>query len=151
LATLTVAAHSPDRGTWVTTAQVVTPDLGSAAAPPPVAETSEAQAEPPRAIEVLGQRLQVDAPKAGASIGRTAFVQGIAFDPGVDQVDVFLEPDRDRGGRLVGSISLRTPSPARFSVTISGLPPGQHTLYVHAHSALANRESVVPIPVESST
>jgi hypothetical protein len=127
---------------------VVTPDLGSAAPPPPVAEPPPSQAEPPRAVEVLGQRLQVDAPKAGANIGRTAFVQGIAFDLGVDQVDVFLEPDRDRGGRLVGSTSLRTATPARFSVTIT-IPPGQHTLYVHARSTLANRESIVPIPIES--
>jgi hypothetical protein len=150
LTTLTLAAHSPDRGTWLTTAQVVTPDLGSAAPLPPVAETSQAQAEPPRAVEVLGQRLQVDAPRAGASIGRTAFVQGIAFDLGVDQVEVFLEPDRDRGGRLVGSTTLRSSSPARFSVSIT-IPAGQHTLYVHARSSAANRESVVPIPVESGT
>jgi hypothetical protein len=150
LTTLTVAAHSPDRGTWVTTAQVVTPELGSAAAPPPVAEASEAQKAPPRPVEVLGPRLQVDAPRAGASISRTALVQGVALDPGVNQVDVFLEPDRDRGGRLVGSASLRQPTPARFSVTIS-VPPGQHTLYVHARSTLANRELVVPIPVAGST
>jgi hypothetical protein len=150
LSTLTLAAHSPERGTWVTTAEVVTPDLGSAAPLPPVAEASEVQAEPPRPVEVLGQRLQVDSPKAGANIGRTAFIQGIAFDAGVDQVEVFLEPDRDRGGRLVGSTSLRTPTPARFSVSVS-LPPGQHTLYVHARSGSANRESVVPIPVDSGS
>jgi hypothetical protein len=150
LTTLTLAAHSPDRGTWVTTAQVVTPDLGSAAAPPPVAEASEAQKEPPRPVEVLGPRLQVDAPRAGASIGRTALVQGVAFDPGVDQVEVFLEPDRDRGGRLIGSASLRQSTPARFSVSIN-VPPGQHTLYVHARSTVTNRELVVPIPVATST
>jgi hypothetical protein len=150
LANLTLAAHTPERGTWITTVQLVTPELGSAAALPPVAEESQAQAEPPRPIELLGQRLQVDSPRAGATIGRTAFVQGMALDPGVDQVEVFLEPDRDRGGRLVGSATLRTAAPARFSVTIT-IPPGQHTLYVHARSTAAiSRESIVPIPVDTS-
>ena len=74
-------------------------------------------------------------------------MQGIAFDPGVDQVDVFLEPDRDHGGRLVGSTSLAKGSPGRFSVSIN-VPAGQHTLYVHARSAIGNRELVVPIPVD---
>jgi hypothetical protein len=154
LTTLTVAAHSPDRGTWLSTVQVVAPDLGSAAAPPALPDARpdapDVPSEPPRPAEVLTQRLQIDSPKAGATVGRTMLVQGIAFDPGVDEVDVFLEPDRDRGGRLIGSVSLRQPTPARFSVTITNLPPGPHTLYIHARSAPLNRESIVPIPVEGS-
>jgi hypothetical protein len=94
-------------------------------------------------------RLQLDAPRAGATLSRSAQVQGIIYDPGVDRVDVFLEPDRDHGGRLVGSVQLRQATPARFSVPIS-VPPGGHVLYVHAHSAITGQDQVVSVAVQGA-
>jgi len=138
LTTLTVAAHSPEHGTWLSSVQVVVPDL------PPAVVAAPAPEAPRPAAEVTPQRLQVDSPKAGSTIGRTALVQGIAFDQAVDHVDVFLEPDRDHGGRLVGTGPARQAS--RFKITLNGVPPGAHTLYVHAYAG--SRESVVSFAVD---
>jgi hypothetical protein len=66
-------------------------------------------------------------------------------------VDVFIEPDRDGGGRLVGSaIAARDQLPgAPFMATVAA-PLGMHTFYVHVHAPTAAREEVLILPVTVS-
>jgi hypothetical protein len=149
LTTLTLSARSASRGTWLSTVQVIAPELGSR---PPATTSTDAPLLPRAVADVIGPsppRVQLDAPKAGATLGRSAQVQGVVYEPGVDRVDVFLEPGRDRGGRLVGSAVVRQPTPARFTATIN-VPPGPHTLYVHVHSVTTGREQVVSVAVEGA-
>jgi hypothetical protein len=87
-------------------------------------------------------------------------VEGTVSDPagvpgaGIDRVEAYLEPDRDEGGKEL------VPVPNRMKRNIDGdlvayafvldAPRGQHTVYVHAHSATSGRETVVAVPVKIS-
>src|SRR5712691_135393 len=95
--TLTLAAHTPERGTWLSSVQVVVPSLGSVPAPPVVVPV----VVPAVPTVVPRIRAEIQAPQPGDLVGRSFIVQVLA--PGADRVDVFLEPDRDSGGRLAGS------------------------------------------------
>ena len=68
--------------------------------------------------------------------------------PDADRVDIFLEPDRDNGGRRVGS-ALATPGESAgnpLKTTVSA-PPGSHTLYIHVTSAAQGQEQLLTLPV----
>lgn len=157
---LTLVAHT-ERGNWLNSIDVVIPSLGSAPAPLAVpipapvaagvaAHPSQAAGEPPR--------LDVASPQPGASVGRSVLVEGTAASS-VDRVDVFLEPDRDAGGMLVGSGSPgqsmadartgRSVGSGEFTIPTS-IPRGGHTLYVHARSAASGQETVLSIPISVS-
>jgi len=143
--TLTLAAHTPERGTWLSSVQVVVPSLGSVPA---------AQVVAPVVVPIVPTvaprvRAEVQAPQAGDTVGRSFVVQVLA--PGADRVDVFLEPDRDGGGRLVGSAAItRDQLPgAPFMATVVA-PLGVHTLYVHVHAQTAAREEVLILPLTVS-
>jgi hypothetical protein len=140
LNTLTLAAHTTARGTWLSTVQVVVPTLGAILPPRPVPQVVVA----PPAPVVLPTSVEIQAPQPGGLVGRTFVMQLLA--PSADRVDVFLEPGRDQGGRLVGSGTVSQGSGAPFKVTIN-LPPGSHILSVHAQSSTTGREKVVPLPV----
>jgi hypothetical protein len=67
--------------------------------------------------------------------------------PSADRVDVFLEPDRDLGGRLIGSAGApRSPTDTAFRVNVT-VPADGHTLYVHVVSAGLRQEQVFTIPI----
>ena len=106
-------------------------------------------------------------PSAGDLLNTgTVVISGIAYDPaatsgaGVDKVDLFLG-NRDAGGLFLGtampgaSINPLDADPSS-RLALSGyairaeVPSsvnGSHTLYVYAHSSVANKEAIVSIPV----
>jgi hypothetical protein len=139
---LTLAAHTPEHGTWRNTLQVVIPSLGAVPASKAVARVSVVPAPNP------GQRLyaEIESPQPGDQVPRSFVLQMLA--PAADRVDVFLEPDRDNGGRLVGS-ALGTPAvsagnPLKTTVTA---PIGGHTLYIHVTSVALGQEQLLTLPV----
>jgi hypothetical protein len=144
--TLTLAAHTPERGTWLSSVQVVVPSLGSVPAAPVVTPVAM-----PVVVPTVGPRIraEIQAPQTGDTVGRSFAVQVLA--PGADRVDVFIEPDRDGGGRLVGSaVMARDQLPgASFLATVAA-PLGTHTFYVHVHAPAAAREEVLILPVTVS-
>jgi hypothetical protein len=140
LSTLTLMAHSAQHGTWLSTLQLVVPTLGAVLplrVVPPVVVAPPAPSAPPTSVEI-------QAPQPGDMVARTFVMQLLA--PSADRIDVFLEPGRDQGGRLVGSASVRQLSSTPFLVTVS-LPPGSHTLSVHAQSTATGRDKVLALPV----
>jgi hypothetical protein len=143
--TLTLAAHTPEHGTWLSSVQVVVPSLGSVPAAPvaPVVSVPVPPTVTPRL------RAEIQAPQPGDLVGRSFSVQVLA--PGADRVDVFLEPDRDNGGHLVGSATLARAQLANtpFLATVVA-PAGMHTLYVHVHAPTAAREEVLTLQVTVS-
>jgi hypothetical protein len=139
--TLTLAAHTPDDGTWLTTVQLVVPDLG------PIAPAVPRPAPPPPAAiptPTPWASLEIQAPQPGDPVPRTITVQVLA--PSADRVTVFLEPDRDRGGLIVGSAVVKSPSRTPILVTVR-LPGGAHTLYVHAESSETGQGQSLSLPV----
>jgi hypothetical protein len=94
------------------------------------------------------QRLyaEVESPQAGDQVPRSFTLQMLA--PEADRIDVFLEPDRDNGGRLVGSASPSATGSAgtTLKTTISA-PVGSHTLYIHVTSAVLDQEQLLTLPV----
>ena len=140
---LTLAAHTPDHGTWLSSLQVVSPSLGLV--PPAKAVTRVSM--PPLA-PTPKQRLyaEVESPQAGDQVPRSFTLQMLA--PEADHIDVFLDPDRDNGGRLVGSASPSATGSAgtTLKTTISA-PVGSHTLYIHVTSAVLDQEQLLTLPV----
>jgi hypothetical protein len=94
-------------------------------------------------------RAEIQAPQPGDRVARSFVMQVLA--PGADRVDVFLDPDRDHGGHLVGqaSTSKLRPDSAPFLATVA-VPPGKQTLYVHVHATAGGREEVLTLPVTVS-
>jgi hypothetical protein len=89
---------------------------------------------------------EIQAPQPGDQVGRSFTVQVLA--PGADRIDVFLEPDRDQGGLLVGSASMAQGQlvGAAFKATVSA-PREKHTLYVHVSSTRLAEEQILTLPV----
>jgi hypothetical protein len=143
LTTLTLAARTPEHGTWLSTVQVVVPNLGPAPAVrrarslAPVAVPTVQIITPPVGVEI-------QVPRPGDLVARTFMLQVLA--PGADRVDVFLDPGRDRGGHLVGSASTRQLSTTPFQVRVNA-PRGSQTLHVHAYSTTSGPETVLSLPV----
>jgi hypothetical protein len=144
--TLTLAAHTPERGTWLSSVQVVVPDLGSIPAAPPVVAPVVVAVAPTVVARI---RAEIQAPQPGDLVSRSFTLQVLA--PGADRVDVFLEPDRDSGGHLVGSASsTRDQLPAASFLATVAAPQGMHTFYVHVHAPTSAREEVLILPVTVS-
>jgi hypothetical protein len=139
---LTLAAHTPDKGTWLSTLQVVVPSLGSVPVRPAVAQTS-APLEPG---PMPGLRAEIASPQPGDQVARSFVMDVLA--PNADQIDIFLEPDRNAGGRLVGSASMpqARPAGAHSKVTVNA-PLGDQTLYVHVSSTTSGQEQTFTVPV----
>ncbi len=138
--TLVLAASSPLRGTWRTTLQVEVPVLGpdpaALAAPTTIAAAPIQAASASRAAEI-------QSPQPGVQVARHFVLQVLA--PRADRIDIFLEPGRDHGGRLVGSALADNSSSSEFRAAIS-VPAGPQTLDVHARSA-AGTEEVLWLPI----
>jgi hypothetical protein len=131
-------AHTADHGTWYSTVQVVVPNLGAVPVRTPIALPT------PGALPVVPIPLkgEVESPSPGDQVGRSFIVQVLA--PGADRVDVFLEPDRDEGGRLIGSAPVPASNLAKLPVTAS---LDGHTLYVHLVSTASRQEQVITVPI----
>ena len=139
---LTLAAHTPDHGTWLSSLQVVVPSLGEV----PAARAAAPTIPLPALAAVPHLRAEVQSPQPGDQVGRSFIVQVLA--PRADRVDVFLEPDRDNGGRLVGSGSVAQgqaiSTPLKATVNA---PRESHTLYVHVSSTAQAEEQILTLPV----
>jgi hypothetical protein len=139
--TLTLAAHTPEDGTWLTSLQVVVPNLGPVApAVPRPTPTLPPVVPTPRPWTPL----EIQAPQPGTLVTRTFTLQVLA--PSADRVTVFLEPDRDQGGLLVGSATVSQASRATIQVTVR-VPSGAQTLYVHAESSTTGQQQSQALPI----
>jgi hypothetical protein len=152
MANLTLVARTVEGTTWTATLGTIVP--ASAFVPPPTLTTT---APPPPAVAELAPppRLQIMWPNPGATISAGQLLQGVASDPiatigsGIDTVQIFLEPGRDAGGRLLGTATPARLGAEAFSLTLR-LSRGAHTLDIHAHSSLTGRETVLLLPVKVS-
>jgi hypothetical protein len=139
---LTLVAHTPDGGTWLSSLAVVMPNLGSVPAPPVLASAN------PGPVAVTAPlppfHAEVESPQPGDQVSRGTVVQVLA--PGADRVDVFLEPDRDDGGKLVGSATRAVSNTGVMNVSLS-LPTDAHTLYVHVASSVTGQQALFTVPV----
>ena len=139
---LTLAAHSTISGTWLSQVQLVVPILGSVPASRPIVRPAIVVPTPrPQA------KAEIQAPQPGDQVQRKFDLQVRA--PNADRVDVFLQPDRDRGGRLVGSASAgpRQPPGSSFEVRVEAPADPQTTLFVHISSQETGQEQVLTLPV----
>jgi hypothetical protein len=141
VASLTLVARTTEGTTWSRSMGAIVP--GS----PAIVAAPVAQIMPPR--------LQIVSPAPGATVSNGELIQGVAFDPeatvgsGIDRVQVFLEPGRDAGGRLLGTATLGRSAPNGFTFVLRVLR-GPHTLQFVAHSALTGLETVVTLPLKIS-
>jgi hypothetical protein len=164
---LTVAARTAQHGTWLTTIWVTLPVLGSNTPPIPLPDVVPTPTPASRPLASSAPpKLQVTSPRPNANVSSNYVVEGSVYDPstgtsqasGIDHVDVFLEPDRDSGGRFLGSAKLGQAEASAAVVQAAGpefvlpvrITPGTHTLYVHAHSAVTGLETVVTIPITAT-
>jgi hypothetical protein len=138
--TLLLAANSPLWGNWLSTLRVEVPSLGPDPVVRPLVPIVPAPIQAPAPLRAA----EIQSPQPGDLLPHTFVMQVLA--PRADRVDVFLQPGRDRGGRLVGSASADTPSSAEFRATTT-LPTGPQTLYVYARSTASGSEEVITIPV----
>jgi hypothetical protein len=143
MTTLTLRAHTPDRGLWQRNVQIVVPVVG------PIRAVSRPVVPPaPTPAPVVDQlgTAEVQWPHTGDQVPRT--FRMLVLAPNADRVDVFLEPDRDSGGRIVGSASTsqRRQSSTSLEVPVTA-PPDAHTLYVHVSSMSTGQEKVIEVPV----
>lgn len=138
---LTLAAHTPDGGMYLSTLAVVLPNLGAVPDRPVLTRIAPVPVAAPPPF-----RVEVESPQPGQRVSRTYIVEVLA--PTADRVDVFIEPDRDQGGKLVGWMALTpgTPPPATFRVTVN-LPQDAHTLYVHVSASVTGQQALVTVPV----
>jgi len=149
--TLTVSAHIAEHGAWFRTLQVVVPSVGSIRVAPRSIRAGPEQAPPAPTLPPL---LDVRWPTPGVRVTPSFVLEGTAFDPvtrdghtaHAHYIEVFLEPGRDRGGRLVGTARVGQVDGTEFRV-LTTIPRGDHTLHVHARSVTTGREVVVRIPV----
>jgi hypothetical protein len=142
---LTLAAHTPDGGTWLSSLAVVVPNLGAVPAAPVLARVNPVPV--PVATPLPSFRAEVAWPQPGSDVGRTFAVQVLA--PDADRVDVFIEPDRDEGGRIVGSTTRTAGSNASAVMNVKvALPTDNHTLYVHVSSSVTGQQTLITIPVQ---
>jgi len=149
--TLSVVARTAEHGTWSKTVHMVIPSLGSVRE---AARSIWVDPDPAPSAPNGPPLLDVRWPTPGTRVTPSFLLEGTAFDPGTTDghsadahdVEVFLKPGRDRGGRLVGAARRGQLDGAEFRV-VTTIPRGDHTLHVHARSASTGRESVVRIPV----
>ena len=139
---LTLAAYTHDNGTWLSSLQVVAPSLGSVPALRPGAQTSTALVPTP----MLPLRAEIASPRPGDQVARRFVMEVVA--PNADRIDVFLDPDRNLGGRLVGSTSMPRAQPAGTPLRVTvNAPLGDQTLYVHVSSTSLAQEQILTVPV----
>jgi hypothetical protein len=137
---LTLVAHTPDGATWLSSLAVVVPSLGAVPAPAVLTHVNPVAVATP----LPPFHAEVEAPQPGDQVSRTVVVQVLA--QGADRVDVFLEPDRDEGGKLVGTSTRPLGSTGVMNVTVS-LPTDGHTLYVHVASSVTGQQALFTVPV----
>jgi hypothetical protein len=145
---LTLMAHTPVHGSWLSTLQVVVPSLGSVPAGRPAAQPGLVPAPTaiPAPTPMPQLHAEIQSPQPGDQVSRSFSIQLLA--PHADRVDVFLEPDRDWGGALVGSASVPQAQAAGTALKVTvNAPLEAHTLYVHVSSTTLGQEQILTLPV----
>jgi hypothetical protein len=139
---LTLAARTHDHGTWLSSLGVVVPNLGSIVpALPLVASAILPPPPPPPAFHA-----EVESPQPNDNVSRSFILQVLA--QGADHIEVYLEPDRDNGGHLVGSATVPAGTSANNPVKIPvNAPLDGHTLYVHVASSISGQQQVLILPI----
>jgi hypothetical protein len=160
--TLSVYAHTPGKGWWFKQVTVnASASAPTAPAPAPGAAPGQVQGAVPPVI-------QIDIPKTNERIGtRNEFeIVGFALDPnaarnqgslgtGIDRVEVWVDGEKDLGGRLLGEAELgfsSTEAEQQYGAQFAGagwrmrfqptiLKADVHTLYVYAHSVVSGKET----------
>ena len=92
--TLTLAAHTPERGTWLSSVQVVVPSLGSVPAAAVVTPVAM-----PVVVPTVGPRIraEIQAPQTGDTVGRSFAVQVLAPESvAVGLLFAFRHPEHER-------------------------------------------------------
>jgi hypothetical protein len=140
--TLVLAAHSATWGSWSTILRVAVPVLGPDPAARPIATPAPVAVRAPVTLRAA----EIQSPQPGDGVPRTFVLQVLA--PRADHVDVFLDPGRDHGGKLIGS-SADTSSSGEFRATITA-PMGPQNLEVHARSTATGKEEVLTLPITVS-
>jgi len=158
--TLSLYAHTPGKGWWFKTVQVnVSASAPSAQAPAPGGVLQGAV--PPVLV--------IDQPKSAERVGtKDDFVIiGYALDPnaqrgqgsqstGIDRVDVYVDAERDAGGRFLGTADLafsHTEAEQKYGGQFASagwrltfkpttLNAEGHELFVYAHSVVSNKETL---------
>ncbi|MDQ3812204.1 MAG: hypothetical protein M3336_18135, partial [Chloroflexota bacterium] len=145
---LTLEARAADGSTWWREMALITSGAARPM-PPPAQPLAIATPTPLLAVLAAPPRLEVLSPVPGARVRSGQIVEGRAVDEagGLDQVDVFLEPGRDGGGRLLTSADFDAPDQPGFSFVLRA-PPGAHTLHLHVRSRVTGRETVVQLPLQ---
>jgi hypothetical protein len=140
---LTLAARTREHGTWLTSMAVVVPSLGGV--PPPVV-TAMVAAPAPLPAAAPAFHAEVESPQPNDEVSRSFVVQVLA--QGADRVEVYLEPDRDQGGHLLGSAAVPPDTSANNPVKIVvSAPVDGHTLYVHVASSVSGQNQVLTVPI----
>jgi hypothetical protein len=139
---LTLVARTQDHGSWLSSLAVVIPTLG----PIPSQQLIVAAPAPSTTPMAPALRAEVESPQPNDQVNRSFIVQVLA--QGADRVEVYLEPDRDNGGRLVGSAMVPpgTSVGAPVKIPVSA-PLDGHTLYVHVASSASGRQQVLTVPI----
>jgi hypothetical protein len=108
-------------------------------APPPVVPISPLLVPTPTPL----LQAEIAAPHPGDRVTRSFTLEVAATN--ADRIDVFLDPDRNEGGRLVSSAAtLRVGNSLRVTVNA---PLGQQTLHVHVFSTGLGQEQILTVPV----
>jgi hypothetical protein len=163
---LSVYAHTPGKGWWYK--QVTVTASTSAAAPPSapgpasVAPPVVSGGAPPIVVTeqpTSGQKIktrQAVATIIGYALDKNAAPEQGVQGSGIDRVSLYVDKERDNGGTSLGDAELAFSDQAAASAygsqfATSGwrldfkpttLHSGSHTLFVYAHSAVTNKESL---------
>jgi hypothetical protein len=145
--TLSVYAHTPDKGWWFTQVSV-------AVAPPPPPTTAQA---PP--VNVVLSPSGTTLPRGQDRVA----IKGYALDPvaatgvGIDHVDVYLDEVRGRSdAKFIGTADLGHAQPEaadaygirfmlagyQIDLRLSNLDPGNHHIYSYATSSITGQETL---------
>jgi hypothetical protein len=138
VANLTLIARGVDGQSWSRSVGVIEPGAIPPPLPMPLTLTSAPPPAPPR--------LEISAPPAGSSVSGGQLVQGIVSD-GIDRIELYLEPGRDAGGKMLGVATRERPDASSWTFLLRA-PRGWHTVYVHAHSSLTGQETVLALPLK---
>jgi hypothetical protein len=139
---LTLVAQSHDHGTWLSSLAVVVPNLGLV---PPQGSVVAAPAPAPT-LALPAFHAEVESPQPNDQVARSFVMQVLA--QGADSIEVYLEPDRDNGGRLVGAATVPAGTSAASPVRITvNAPVDGHTLYVHVESSASGQQQVLTVPI----
>lgn len=171
--TLSVYAHTAGKGWWykqvnvnVSSSAPATAAPAAASAPAAAAPVVSGGALPIVTIEkpVSSENIKVTANSGlyqmiGYALDKNATLSQGVQGSGVDHVSVYVDAERDNGGRFLGDADLAFSDSAasaaygqqfqsagwRLTFKPTNLHTGSHTLFVYAHSVVTNKENLATV------